>query len=176
VSEPGPGHEDFLRRFLSAQDGLRAACHACCGDPHLADDLFQETALAAWRGFAQYDGKRSFGAWLRGVLRHVHADHWRKRGNRQAVLPPAAVGALLEAAAPVIDDEPRDDRASALSRCLDRLGAGARTLLRLRYDDDLGREAIAEALGRSPAAVKKGLTRARSALLACMERVAGTPP
>nr|MDA3960824.1 sigma factor-like helix-turn-helix DNA-binding protein [Planctomycetota bacterium] len=58
----------------------------------------------------------------------------------------------------------------ALRSCLAGLGPRARELLRLRYTEDLGREAIAERLAASVDAVKKGMTRARSALARCIEQ------
>jgi len=53
--------------------------------PDIAEDLVQETLLAALRSKRQYDGRSSVGGWLTGILRHKITDHFR-RINRE--LPP----------------------------------------------------------------------------------------
>ena len=55
-----PAEKDqFLKYFLHYQDQLRAACYAVAGDPHLAEDIFQETSLACWKSFAQFDPEKA---------------------------------------------------------------------------------------------------------------------
>lgn len=45
---------------------------------HAAEDLVQETLLAAWRGRDGFAGKASERTWLIGILKHKLADHWRR--------------------------------------------------------------------------------------------------
>lgn len=131
--------------------------------------------MACWKDFAQFDTSRSFTAWSRGILRHVYANHWRKRSNQQVLLPPDIVNALLEHPAP--QAEPSfDQRQDALRHCLQQLNHRARTLIQLRYEQGMGRSAMAQALDRSEAAVKKGLTRVRSTLNECIQRQLGHTP
>lgn len=47
----------------------------------LAEDLVQETFLAAYRYRAQFDGKSAFGTWLVAILRRKIVDHHRKLGR-----------------------------------------------------------------------------------------------
>ncbi|HMP06832.1 MAG TPA: sigma-70 family RNA polymerase sigma factor [Lacipirellulaceae bacterium] len=44
----------------------------------LAEDLVQETLLAAYRHRAQFDGKSSVGTWLTAILRRKIADYYRQ--------------------------------------------------------------------------------------------------
>jgi RNA polymerase sigma-70 factor (ECF subfamily) len=46
-----------------------------------AEDLVQETFLAAYRHRAKFDGQASFGTWLVAILRRKVADHHRKKGR-----------------------------------------------------------------------------------------------
>jgi RNA polymerase sigma-70 factor (ECF subfamily) len=47
----------------------------------LAEDLVQDTFLAAFRHRTQYDGKSSFGTWLVAILRRKIVDHYRRAGR-----------------------------------------------------------------------------------------------
>ncbi|ASF45109.1 sigma-70 family RNA polymerase sigma factor [Methylovulum psychrotolerans] len=44
----------------------------------LAEDMVQETLLAAWQSFAQFNGQSSVKTWLIGILKHKIIDHFRK--------------------------------------------------------------------------------------------------
>jgi len=64
-------HGDLLYRFALARTG----------DPSLAEDLVQETLLAAWKNKKSYSGRSSESTWLVGILRHKIIDHYRKQGE-----------------------------------------------------------------------------------------------
>ncbi|MDD5273254.1 MAG: sigma-70 family RNA polymerase sigma factor, partial [Methylovulum sp.] len=44
----------------------------------LAEDMVQETLLAAWQSFAQFTGQSSVKTWLIGIMKHKIIDHFRK--------------------------------------------------------------------------------------------------
>jgi RNA polymerase sigma-70 factor (ECF subfamily) len=50
----------------------------------IAEDLVQETLLAAWRGRERFDGRSTRQTWLIGILRHKIADYLRQAGRAQA--------------------------------------------------------------------------------------------
>ncbi len=74
ISDPA----DWVDRYGDAL--LRYAC-ARVADRPLAEDLVQDTFLAAFRHRAQFDGKSSFGTWLVAILRRKIIDHYRKAGR-----------------------------------------------------------------------------------------------
>lgn len=55
-------------------------------DSQLAEDMVQETLLAAWQSSATFEGKAELRTWLIGILKHKMADHWR-RCARETPLP-----------------------------------------------------------------------------------------
>ncbi len=58
-------------------------------DREAAEDLVQETLLAAWRSRASFSGTSSERTWLIGILKHKLVDYWR----RSARQPSDTVGA-----------------------------------------------------------------------------------
>jgi RNA polymerase sigma-70 factor, ECF subfamily len=54
-------------------------------DTQVAEDLVQETLLAAWRGRARFSGNSSERTWLISILKHKVADHWRRETREPRV-------------------------------------------------------------------------------------------
>lgn len=64
-------HGDYLFKFALAR--LR--------DPAKAEDLVQETFLAALKGGQSFAGRSAEKSWLAGILKHKILDHFRKAGR-----------------------------------------------------------------------------------------------
>jgi RNA polymerase sigma-70 factor (ECF subfamily) len=69
---------DWVDRY---GDGLLRFAGARVASRELAEDLVQETFLAAFRHRSQFDGKSAFGTWLVAILRRKIVDHHRKSGR-----------------------------------------------------------------------------------------------
>lgn len=78
-------HGDCLYRFVLAR----------IGDPAAAEDLVQETLVAALRGWQRFEGRSRPRTWLTGILKHKLVDHLR-RGRRE--LPTEDAEGLADAA------------------------------------------------------------------------------
>jgi RNA polymerase sigma-70 factor (ECF subfamily) len=68
-------HADYLFNFAVGQ----------VRDAHIAEDLVQETFLAAVKAQDKFGGKSSERTWLVGILRHKIFDHLRKTCRERAV-------------------------------------------------------------------------------------------
>jgi RNA polymerase sigma-70 factor (ECF subfamily) len=165
-------HARFMALFLESQHDIRAFVAAGIHAWDQVDDLMQELASVLWRKFDSYDATYAFGAWSRGIARNLLLRRYAQARRDQRLLSEEALAAVEAAFSAVEEDADLDLDAErkALHFCLDALGERARELLHLRYDGDLGLEAIAESTGSSYAAVKKALTRTRKQLVDCCER------
>ena len=81
---------DVMLGFALARTGRR----------DVAEDLVQETFLAAWRGRDSFDGLSQRGTWLVGILRRKIADYYRAGGR--ATTP--AADELLTSEGTLFDD------------------------------------------------------------------------
>jgi RNA polymerase sigma-70 factor (ECF subfamily) len=118
--------------------------------------------------FSEYDAKRSFGAWARGIAAKKILQRRGKQGRTPTPFPPDAVRAILDA----FDrhESGMSDEAEALESCLRPLPEKSRRLLKLRYGDALGVKELADRLHMSAAAAFKALARLRQSLRECIER------
>ena len=62
----------------------------------VAEDLVQETFLAAWEARHSFDGRSRFSTWLIGILRRKIADHYRREGKKQVPVEQALPSAQVQ--------------------------------------------------------------------------------
>jgi RNA polymerase sigma-70 factor (ECF subfamily) len=66
---------------------LQAHCYRITGSVHDAEDMVQETLLAAWRGLAGFEGRSSVRAWLYRIATNRCLNALRDSGRRQPPPP-----------------------------------------------------------------------------------------
>lgn len=152
---------DGFREYASARrSGLRRTAYLLCGDWYLADDLVQDALAKLFVRWRQIRAKGEVDAYVRRMLVNgylaTHRRAWRREVTTSE-LPD--VVARTES-----DDGTRD----LLLRALAELKPSQRTIVVLRYWDDLSVEQTAVALGCSTGNVKsqaaRGLNHLRAAL------------
>ena len=164
---PQDNHSRFLALFVREQEDLRAFIGSAVRDGDAIDDIIQETAQVLWRKFPDYDPSRPFGAWARGIA-GVEIHRYRERNRRIPVLfSPEAIAAIETVWE---EARPATTRIDVLQACLDQVPEAQRSLLTMRYQDDLEIPEIARRVGRNVEAVTKILQRLRVALAECVRR------
>ena len=115
-----------------------------------AEDILQETYLAAYQAFPHLKDEAAFRPWLLSIVRNK----WRDWYRRQARRPDTPVEELPDGAAP----EPED---TAVEETLDRLSDRDARMLRLFYLERLPQREIAKLLSIPEGTVKSRLSVAR---------------
>ena len=72
---------DFKQAALEHIDALYGFAIMLTRNPTEAQDLVQETLLAAMRSHERFAGQSSVRSWLCGILKHQLCDYFRKRGR-----------------------------------------------------------------------------------------------
>ena len=140
-------------------------------DRPTAEDLVQDTFLAAFKSRTADQDLASPSAWLRGIARNLLLQHYRR--DRRS--PVVAGGEHLEQAentwrSAFLRDGDGFDYVEALRRCLQDLPPKQRHVLDMRYRDAKSRGEMSQFLGMSEDGVKSLLRRLRAALAKCVER------
>jgi len=184
--EPSPGepfdHDLWLGERFAAGDerALREAYdrwggtvyrlgRRCLPNQHDAEDLAQQTFVAAWRGRHGFDPERGrLGPWLLAIARRQLVDRLRtiQRDQRLSV--------AMEAAAPTAPPPGSPER--VLDRIvvadeLARLGPEQRRVVQLAFFDDLTHTQIASVTGLPLGTVKSHLRRSIERLRSAWEEV-----
>jgi RNA polymerase sigma-70 factor, ECF subfamily len=166
-------HGDYLYRFALAR--LR--------DPHQAEDVVQETFLAAVKSdsFAEQSSQRT---WLTGILKHKIIDLMRKR-DRETVAtdlmtePDDNMDEFFDdkghwADKPQVWDMPENaleqkQFLTVLQSCLDKIPNKLATLFLMRDVHETDNEDICKELNISPTNAWVMLHRARMGIRKCVE-------
>ncbi len=166
-------HSDYLYRFALAR--LR--------DPHLAEDVVQETFLAAIKSpsFAEQSAPRT---WLTGILKHKIIDVMRKNVREIAASDllddeDANVDDFFDDAGKWTDKPLKWDMPEnaleqkqflgILQGCMDKLPAKSAQIFMLRDVQETDNEEICKELNISPTNAWVMLYRARLGLRKCLE-------
>ena len=150
--------EAFSRLVERHQQALRAFLRRACGNWAQADDLAQETFLAAWSRIEHLNAGASVRAWLCGIGYNKHLSAVRS-GSRDRVRE-----ASYEAEREVACGADFADR-MALEAAMSDLPAEQRACVALCLAADFSHAEASEALGLPLGTVKSHVTRGRARLL-----------
>ncbi len=164
-------HGDFL--FHLAFRKLR--------DKHLAEDIVQETFLAAIKNQASYNGEGSIKGWLASILSNKVIDYVRK-AVRETPLPEdtdqlsnifTRFGTwsswfFQRWNIPPDQGVEHQQLGCALMKCIDKLPTKLRLIFLARHQDDLDSGEICEKLEISQASLDTSMFRARLLLRQCL--------
>jgi RNA polymerase sigma factor (sigma-70 family) len=125
-----------------------------------ANEIFQEVSLRMLTTEGPDDPER-YGAWARGVVRHVIAHDWRMRRRARAEQP-FEEELVEEFVQPPADPEAHLDARAWVARIVGDLDSEGVELLYRRYVLQESGKELADDLARSPASVRMRLMRLRS--------------
>jgi RNA polymerase sigma-70 factor (ECF subfamily) len=131
----------------------------CAGDVALAEELTQQTFVAAIDRRSRFDGRSDVVTWLCGIARHKLADHFRsvEREERRQMRMEIRRIELDAATGPGIGLEDR----TLIAEALRSLPASQRAVIAFVVLDDLPVAQAARLLGKTRGATESLLFRAR---------------
>ena len=145
--------EELLRRELPA---LERFVKFRVPTPQDAEDVLQETCLAAWQSFESLRDPASFKPWLLGVARNKCRDYYREQARRLEIPLEALNESVLSMGRSGLTLR------SAVRDTLEQLGDTDRQILYLSYFRDLPQAEIARLLHIPLGTVKSRLHKARA--------------
>ena len=155
-----PSFEQLVRRVQVPLVQFLIGRTRCRAD---AEDLAQESLVRAYRALGRYQPRCRFRTWLFTIAHRLSLNHRRSDHRSEAILEPDSVHSL---AADAADMAMADEwRKSVWRLAAELLDADQTASLWLHYVEELSTEEIGRILGRSRAAVKTMLFRARKKLM-----------
>jgi RNA polymerase sigma-70 factor, ECF subfamily len=160
---------ELLVRLLSRHQGeLFRYIYALVPNEEDARDVLQETSVALFRKFAEYDTAKPFLAWAYRFA-YLEVLKQRDRNVRGARLFSPAVFERLAREREVMEPA-LEERMQALEQCLAELPPADRELIRLRYQGKARADELVRALGTSRRTLFRQLDRIRRRLFECVNR------
>ena len=165
-------------------DTLLAYARLRVRDQATAEELVQETLLAALQGARYFSGQANFGTWLTGILKHKIVDHFRRRQpetpldlendfvvdamfNKVEHWKASSTPRPWRQSPDAVAEQVETQR--ALQRCLESLPERYRQAFVMRVMDESDTNEVCKILGLTPNHLYVLLHRARLRLRACLE-------
>ncbi len=133
-----------------------------------ADEVLQETKLRLWEQFDNYDPNQSFDGWARSIAYFQVLTHRKKSSGGRVVFSTDLIATLADE----FDDRSEEisERSQALQSCLEQLNGRSRMMLDKYYSGSWSTTTLAQTMGMTVAALRKGLYRCRQVLHDCIGR------
>ncbi len=149
--------------LVAAIPNLRAFAISLTGDPHLANDLVQETLLKAWSNHDKFAPGTNLKAWLFTILRNTYFSDFRKKRREVQDVDGAAAAQLSSPP----EQNGHMDMAD-FRRALAELSEDQREALLLIGAEGFSYEEAADIAGCAVGTVKSRVNRARARLAELM--------
>jgi RNA polymerase sigma-70 factor, ECF subfamily len=144
-------HEDFARCYQRYGQPIYRFLYWQTRDPHLAQDLTSAVFERAWRARTSFKGG-SLQAWLYRIARNALTDHWRKKKEFYLEDMPALTASLADTA-PTYDFD-KEQELGRLEQALEQLTDDLKTVVVLRFIEELPAAAVADILQTSAGNVR----------------------
>jgi RNA polymerase sigma-70 factor (ECF subfamily) len=162
--------ETLVERY---QNRLVGILFHLVGSIEEAEDLCQEVFLRIYKARKGYRPRAKFSTWLFTIANNLALNHLRRKGRNPSV-PMSGAGTGSQAMAPAANLEGREATPSAQMRqvelsdqvreALGVLNEDQKMAVLLNKFEEMSYAEIADVMGRSPAAIKSLLARARNQL------------
>jgi RNA polymerase sigma-70 factor (ECF subfamily) len=130
-----------------------------------AEDVLQESFVAAFRGIRSFEGKSPFGSWLKRIVINKSLDVLKKQ--RHIFL---SVDGLDIPEEETFEDDRLTFETETLREAISRLPDGYRVILTLYLFEDYSHKTIAEKLGISESTSKSQYLRGRKKLCTYLKK------
>lgn len=174
LHETGRGDAHAFRLLYDAvSPRLMAVAYRLLNDRQQAEDVVQETMIAAWRSGTAYDSRRSQAAtWLIAITRYRALDLIRKHGRQREILRDGQhdVRRVLGHEKPQPESDPvAPEMADRLRYCFGEISRDQAGCIQLAYTEGLTLREIAEKLERPISTIKSWMRRGLQKLRECVE-------
>jgi len=166
-----PRHEEFMALFVRYEPAIHSFLTSLLANLDDAEVVMQETSVAMWKKFEQFETGTSFRNWAFQIARLEAMNFRRKRQRDRHLFSNELVQLLADEAAEHAAQLEEERR--VLAHCVAKLDPPDRELLSGCYREDSTIKEYAERVARTPNAVRKHLARIRNALSLCVRKTLG---
>jgi RNA polymerase sigma-70 factor (ECF subfamily) len=167
ISECVAGNEAAIEMFVRQYEtGIFRLALSIVGDHAEANEIMQETFIAALRSLPSYEEKKSFKAWLYTIALNLSRSHLRKRKAIERLRNTLTSLFRIETQKQTLPEESviQNDRQAEVWKALNKLDEPFRTVVVLRYFHELSVAEISEILSVNEGTIHSRLHKARERL------------
>jgi len=160
--------DQFAQQMTSIQRQLYTYILMLLPSHGEAEEVLQQTNLVAWGKRGEFTAGTNFRAWISKIAFFEVLDYRKRKRRDRLVFNDKLIEEMAQEASKA--DNVPENSMYALSFCINSLKAADRVMLDLRYKNSRPIGEIAEAVGRTPPAVRQALFRIREFLIHCVRQ------
>lgn len=159
---------DFDEIVRETQSHLRAYIAGMGVPRHDVDDLAQDVYVELYRCLGRVPAEVAMKQWLKGIARNLCLNYFRRNSRRGRLHREALAEMMAELSFEAHTNWYEGAVQTALEKCVERLPKESRKMVKLRYEEELPSQTIAEKLESTSEAIRVALFRIRGALKDCI--------
>ena len=136
-------------------------CISLLKDEELANDAAQEIFTKIFLNLAKFSGKSKFSTWVYSITYNYCIDYLRRRKKERNLFSDEDIENSGEPIEEVPDKDLLEMEVMRLKKVLENIPTGDKTVLLMKYQDDMSIKEIAEILNKSESAIKMKIKRAK---------------
>ena len=136
-------------------------CISLLKDEELANDAAQEIFTKIFLNLAKFSGKSKFSTWVYSITYNYCIDYLRRRKKDRNIFSDEDIENSGEPIEEVADKDLLEMEVLRLKKVLENIPTGDKTVLLMKYQDDMSIKEIAEILNKSESAIKMKIKRAK---------------
>jgi RNA polymerase sigma-70 factor (ECF subfamily) len=174
ITECIAGNDEAITMLVRQHEtGVFRLALSIVGDQAEANEITQETFIAALRALPSYQEKQSFKAWLYRIALNTSRSHLRKRKVLERLRTTLTAIFQVETQKQILPEEAavQNEKEAAIWNCLDQLEERYRTVVILRYFHELSIAEISEILSVNEGTIHSRLYTARDRLRAALKDI-----
>jgi RNA polymerase sigma-70 factor, ECF subfamily len=164
----------FVQLFAKHQCALNAFISSLVPTRADAEDVMQETSLAIWKKWSDYDVSRDFFRWACGIAHIEVVRHRRKAATDRLWFNEELIEVLSFEM--IEDSDLFDLRRDALESCIKKLREEDRSVIEMRYQSGMSVEDVADSFGRTTRTIHRSFARIRRLLHQCITATIRSTP
>jgi len=140
---------------------------------HDVDDVAQDVYVELYRFFDRIPSDVAPRQWLKGIARNLCLNYFRKNSRRGRLQREALVELFLQAEQDSATHFAEGPVRQALDGCFEKLSGESQRMLRMKYEQELPSNIMAEQLNSTSEAIRVALFRIRGVLRDCIAKTVG---
>ena len=156
----------FMGLALASQKSIYAFILSLVASTSDADDILQETLTVMWNKFEEFESGTNFVAWGKQIARYKAMDYLRKNRTSKFCFD-SDVLKLIESKSGQMDNLP--DRNEAMKKCIRKLSEKYRSILKMRYGQDMSFKQISLEFGVTKQSIHRMVSRIHALLAKCIK-------
>lgn len=162
----------FFSLYTNIQGRLYSIIMVIVHNQAVADDLLQETAATLWEKFDQFQEGTNFSAWAIRIAKNKCFEYLRENEKTKKLFKTEFYNQAAEIAVDSTQDFSK--RVKALDDCCEKLNATQRTLLKLRYSDNVSIKEISIQYGQPISTLYQRIAQVLEWLRCCITKTIST--